>query len=77
MNIIIQKDKVKVVSLITMLYFFLLFIDIDECSNGNACGEKAYCVNNDGSFWCLCEPGYNGDPFKKCEGKMAILYTSS
>ena len=54
---------------ITRLKYIFLFIDIDECSNGNACGEKAYCVNNDGSFWCLCDPGYNGDPFKKCEGK--------
>ena len=53
--------------------YFILFKDVDECSNGSACGENAYCVNNDGSFWCLCEPGYNGNPLEKCEGKMAIL----
>ena len=76
MNIIIKRTKSKLSHLLPCC-IFLLFIDIDECSNGKACGENAYCVNNDGSFWCLCEPGYNGDPFKKCEGKMAILCTSS
>lgn len=33
--------------------------DIDECSrNRTLCGDEMYCENTEGSFECLCRPGF-------------------
>ncbi|XP_048581930.1 fibrillin-1 isoform X2 [Nematostella vectensis] len=33
--------------------------DIDECKlNISTCPANRYCVNNDGSYTCICKPGY-------------------
>ena len=35
-------------------------IDIDECNNNNG-GCDDICTNNDGSYTCSCDPGYELD----------------
>ncbi|KAK3577967.1 hypothetical protein CHS0354_020807 [Potamilus streckersoni] len=43
--------------------------DIDECAtDGNNCNINAVCINTEGSFSCVCKPGYQGD------GKTCTLY---
>eukprot|EP00118_Oscarella_pearsei_P019823 m.212910 g.212910 ORF g.212910 m.212910 type:complete len:524 (+) comp39780_c0_seq4:3132-4703(+) len=42
--------------------FYVCKQDLDECDAGiDTCHENAICSNNDGSFSCLCQPGYIGD----------------
>ena len=40
-------------------------LDIDECSNStwNHCHTNATCINMNGTYDCLCNPGYFGDGF--------------
>ena len=40
-----------------MLHYFS--IDYDECGN-NPCPSDAKCINNDGSFGCVCKHGSRG-----------------
>lgn len=41
---------------------FILFTDIDECSQGlYSCGEHASCQNTVGSYVCYCDSGWEGD----------------
>ena len=51
--------------------------DIDECETMmDNCDENADCINTDGSFECVCNPGYTGDG-KDCEGmdcEIGIIY---
>lgn len=43
--------------------------DVDECSETGMC-DHGSCVNIDGSFKCICEPGYTLSPSgKTCIGK--------
>ncbi|KAJ8307441.1 hypothetical protein KUTeg_015525 [Tegillarca granosa] len=38
------------------------FIHIDECSTGEFnCGANAVCLNTDGGYTCICNPGYYFD----------------
>lgn len=51
--------------------------DRDECfeiRDGPACGINALCKNLPGSYECQCPPGFNGNPFTLCEGKLIIKY---
>ena len=47
----------------------LLFLDIDECTEGSRCHKNADCKNTPGSFTCTCKKGFEGDGFVECEGK--------
>lgn len=38
-----------------MLVFVCVFIDNDECENGDTC-PGGLCVNTLGSYYCTCEP---------------------
>ena len=53
---------------------FFTLTDVDECTSGTAtCSENSGCVNQDGSYACICDPGY--DYFNgKCIGKKIINY---
>eukprot|EP00286_Rhodomonas_abbreviata_P019716 CAMPEP_0181309238 /NCGR_PEP_ID=MMETSP1101-20121128/11908_1 /TAXON_ID=46948 /ORGANISM="Rhodomonas abbreviata, Strain Caron Lab Isolate" /LENGTH=1439 /DNA_ID=CAMNT_0023415711 /DNA_START=17 /DNA_END=4336 /DNA_ORIENTATION=+ len=45
--------------------------DIDECaieSMSDLCATNTFCENSDGSFACVCQPGYVGDPYAECVG---------
>ena len=49
-------------------------LDIDECSaDSTLCGD-AMCENNDGSYTCTCETGYqlNGD-MNGCDGETTLF----
>ena len=53
----------------TTLLVSLLFLDIDECTEGSRCHKNADCKNTPGSFTCTCKKGFEGDGFVECEGK--------
>lgn len=38
----------------------------------SACVEYADCVNSVGSYMCNCNPGFTGDGFELCSGKLVI-----
>ena len=51
---------------------YLKFADINECIEGtDNCDDNAACTNTEGSFTCLCEPGFSGDG-AQCEGRMFL-----
>lgn len=40
-------------------------VDIDECSTDyNTCSRYARCINEPGSFRCVCNPGYDGNGYQ-------------
>ena len=48
--------------------------DIPECSDIlNVCDVNAFCIDRDGSFLCICNPGYVGDG-RECYGKYKLRY---
>ena len=52
------------------IYYFLT--DIDECTTeAHDCSSNGISTNVDGSFQCVCEPGFTGDG-KTCSGKKRI-----
>lgn len=38
-------------------------IDEDECLK-NPCGLRAHCINEKGSYKCICPIGTSGDPYR-------------
>ena len=53
-----------------LLFFFLPFIDIDECTaQSHDCSPNSMCTNVEGSFQCSCIPGFEGDG-KTCIGRF-------
>ncbi len=41
---------------------YFVLSDIDECTDGtHNCDVNAFCSNNNGSFTCTCNSGYDGD----------------
>ena len=53
-------------------YFFMIFVDINECSL-NPCHVNASCVDNDGSFVCQCNTGYSGNGLN-CSSKYIVCW---
>ncbi len=50
------------------------YSDIDECTQlTHNCHQNATCNNVDGSFTCVCKPGYSGDG-TICTGKINFFY---
>lgn len=35
-------------------------VDVDECAATNDCAAEAICLNNDGSYSCICRDGFAG-----------------
>ena len=45
-------------------------LDIDECATGaQSCHAQARCGNIQGSYSCMCHPGYNGNGIS-CRGML-------
>ena len=55
-------------------WYSLVFLtsDINECDR-QPCHAQATCTNTEGSFICVCDPGYSGNGFI-CIGKLSNLY---
>ena len=52
---------------------FLRYTDIDECTEGtHNCHANAQCMNNEGSFTCMCNPGFTGNG-TSCQSKMSFV----
>lgn len=51
-------------------------MDIDECSNPNACHASAKCINIEGGFTCVCEDGLVGDPLSSGCRKPGDCFTN-
>ena len=53
--------------IINFMVILLAAIDIDECDdNTHGCHLDASCINQPGSYECICNPQYTGDGFN-CE----------
>ena len=51
--------------------------DIDECSKeSHPCDKNANCTNREGSFICVCKPGFTGDG-STCTGMFTICLMAS
>ena len=78
-------NYLKIMIIVNQLFFcdlspLLLFIsfyctiDIDECiEETDNCDGNGICTNTDGSFTCLCEPGFSGDGVQ-CDGKILVIF---
>ena len=56
-------------------------LDIDECNEGtDLCDTNANCINNNGSYVCMCNSGYEGSGLtcrsKLCGHCMKTTYAS-
>lgn len=52
-----------------MMYFFFVFLDVDECAGDNECHANAQCTNTLGGYTCACRDGYEGDG-RNCTGEQ-------
>ena len=51
----------------------MFITDIDECAEDlEDCSELANCVNTEGSYQCVCLPGYEGDG-RVCNGEPGYI----
>lgn len=56
--------------LINNFFFFMLFVDLNECTmNTHNCNANNYCNNTLGSFTCTCKPGFSGNGIS-CTGRQ-------
>ena len=47
---------------------FTCILDINECDEiSMICGEYARCIDTEGSYACICKPGYTKSP-SGCKG---------
>ena len=54
--------------LLLFCFSFSITSDIDECSaESSPCDENADCTNSDGSYFCTCKQGFDGDGVN-CKG---------
>ena len=43
-------------------YVFTFLIDVNECDHGlDICHDNATCNDTIGSFYCICDMGFEGD----------------
>lgn len=57
-----------------MIFYWFLFIDVDECAEGDQGGCEFKCSNYEGGYYCSCDVGYRlMDDDKSCEGKFRII----
>ena len=64
---------------VNIIYKLCLFnvVDIDECVlEIHKCDTNAVCINNIGSFDCICDQLYEGDGIT-CQGNLLFLSNMS
>lgn len=52
------------------IFMLAILADIDECDMPTPCGNNSFCINTNGSFYCVCQAGFTGDGLD-CEGQQA------
>ena len=52
----------------------MFYTDVDECVVESPCNTNAQCTNTVGSFFCVCNSGFQGDGMT-CSG-MRLLAQS-
>ncbi len=71
-------DGVLGFCLFLLFLFFGVFFsptDKNECEEGtDDCHTHALCYNTDGSFYCQCESGFEGDGHDSCSGKIILHF---
>jgi len=59
-----------------MVMMTMMMTDENECMAEDLC-QGGQCVNVDGSFKCLCQPGYTlSASGKQCQGASTLLTTT-
>ena len=53
-----------------LLFFILLYTDINECIDPSSCGQWGTCANLEGSYSCECPDGFSLNEDKICEGML-------
>ena len=67
---------IQVASLHKQSIYFILFLDVDECSLGTFnCSAGGMCINTEGSYNCSCSPGYSGDG-QLCTGEISFSFVT-
>ena len=65
---IIQKTNYLLLN--RSIHSIYYIADINECEAGKQhCDFNAFCNNTEGSYFCTCKPGYNGNGVN-CTGKI-------
>ena len=55
------------------ILLLILVLDINECNDTSECANGT-CVNNDGSFTCICDDGFMANLDQNaCDGNVFIL----
>ena len=54
-----------------MYCLYILFLDTNECLEGNECDVNANCKNLIGTYECTCKPGFIGDGFSCKDGESS------
>ena len=52
-------------------------LDYDECANNDDnkyCNDNAVCHNMNGTYWCVCKPGFTGHDGRTCTGTVDSSY---
>ena len=49
---------------------------MNECEDSKACADNAVCVDEVGSYSCICAQGYTGDGRTYCSGAVVFSYTT-
>ena len=64
LDLIVQVSKLN----FSLVRLKLIFLDINECSS-KPCHRNATCTDNEGSFVCECNVGYNYGTGFNCSSK--------
>ena len=69
LNQVREDVKVGFYKYSKVLFYGMYCIDINEFSNteNSVCNENATCSDTQGSYWCECNDGFQGDG-KICNG---------
>ena len=58
----------------SQIYYFLRYVDINECAGVNNCSYDSNCTNTLGSYQCSCHDGYldEGNGYT-CTGMLLFI----
>ena len=57
-----SRSELDLINAPTVYSEYLNSIDVDECATlTHSCDRNSMCTNTEGSFSCVCYPGFTGD----------------